>query len=771
MRLLYRDEDGGFSVTDDLNGDCIFPYAILSHTWGEDDDEVTFDDMMKGIGKDKPGYKKILFCGEQARQDKLQYFWIDTCCIDKGNHAERSREINAMFRRYRDAKRCYVYLSDVPYSPPGAGYDQTGQLWKSAFRRSRWFSRGWTLQELLAPTSVEFFSSKHEQNLEYRRLGDKSSLTQWIHEITGIPHSALEGSRMSQFSVEERFMWSERRDTKKPEDKIYSLLGLFDVEMPLFYGEGVAQAYNRLREVIDRRKRCMQDLRISDPRDDKKSIEKTDGGLLKDSYRWILETSDYQRWHSAHHSPLLWIKGDPGKGKTMLLCGIIDDLSISVSETVLLSYFFCQATDSRNNNATAVLRGLIYLLINQRPSLTSHVLQKYEQADKSLFTDANAWIVLCEILINMLQDPSLNTVYLVIDALDECAIDRPRLLRFIAQQSTVTSRIKWIVSSRNGPDIEELLDEIEEKVEICLELNAESVSTAVGIYIQYKILQLAKLKNYDDHIRKAVLQHLVSNANDTFLWVALVCQNLHSTPRWRTLETLNEFPIGLGSLYQRMIEQVCSSKEADLCKQILALTAIVYRPITLGELSSLIQRLEDISDDSESLREIIGHCGSFLIIREGVVYFVHKSARDYLLASAVDKLFPSGLGAAHHDISLRSLQILSKVLCRDMYSLCALGYPIEKVTKPEPDPLAASRYSCIHWVNHLLDWHSYADTQLEIDLPDKAAVEDFMRTRYLYWLEALSLNMSMSEGVLSMAKLEGLLHVILAYPGYCTDIY
>jgi hypothetical protein len=167
---------------------------------------------------------------------------------------------------------------------------------------------------------------------------------------------------MSQFSVEERLMWIERRQTKIPEDKIYSLLGIFDVEIPLFYGEGATQAYARLRDVIDRWEKCMQDLCVSDLRDDKKHIEATKDGLLKDSYRWVLENSDFKQWRSAQQSELLWIKGDPGKGKTMLLCGIVDELEKSIARSDLLSYFFCQATDSRINSATAALRGLIYLL-------------------------------------------------------------------------------------------------------------------------------------------------------------------------------------------------------------------------------------------------------------------------------------------------------------------------------------------------------------------------------------------------------------------------
>lgn len=109
----------------------------------------------------------------------------------------------------------------------------------------------------------------------------------------------------------------------------------------------------------------MADLRLTDPRDDKKRIEETKGGLLKNSYRWILENTDFQRWRNGPENQLLWVKADPGKGKTILLCGIIDELQKSMGATGLLSYFFCQATDSRINNATAVLRGLLYLLVSQ----------------------------------------------------------------------------------------------------------------------------------------------------------------------------------------------------------------------------------------------------------------------------------------------------------------------------------------------------------------------------------------------------------------------
>ena len=246
MRLLLRSDTGEFSLTKDLVGnDTIPPYAILSHTWGADADEVTFEDLTNGTGKNKPGYEKIRFCGEQARQDDLQYFWIDTCCINKANYTELSQAINSMFRWYRDATRCYVYLLDVSSPALDTNEEFNPRPWESNFRKCRWFERGWTLQELLAPISVEFFSR------EGQRFGDKRSLKQQIHEITGITNSALQGAPLSQFSVDERLSWIERRQTKLEEDKAYSLLGIFDVSMPLIYGEGREKAFKRLREEID----------------------------------------------------------------------------------------------------------------------------------------------------------------------------------------------------------------------------------------------------------------------------------------------------------------------------------------------------------------------------------------------------------------------------------------------------------------------------------------------------------------------------------------
>ena len=154
---------------------------------------LTYQDLTSGVGKSKSGYEKIKFCGEQATRDGLQYFWVDTCCIDKSSPAELSKAINSMFRWYRNAKKCYVYLADVSTGGYDADVQSHQNTWEAAFKDSRWFTRGWTLQELIAPVVVEFFSQ------EGKLLGGKSSLEKLIHSITRIPIQALRGNTFLRF--------------------------------------------------------------------------------------------------------------------------------------------------------------------------------------------------------------------------------------------------------------------------------------------------------------------------------------------------------------------------------------------------------------------------------------------------------------------------------------------------------------------------------------------------------------------------------------------
>lgn len=251
---------------EEFYGDAIPPYAILSHTWGKE--EVTFHDLTKDDHRQKQGYAKIEGCCQQAIREGLTWVWVDTCCIDKSSSAELSEAINSMYKWYQAARVCYAYLEDVP-----SGQDPFKS--RSAFQMSRWFTRGWTLQELLAPRRIVFFASDWKpisnpainQNLG----GEMASIVTYdIGMAVAVPHWVAEGNKyigllsgitsisckvlnreitLSSVSAACKFSWAAARTTTRVEDMAYCLLGLLGVNMPLLYGEG-DRAFVRLQEAV-----------------------------------------------------------------------------------------------------------------------------------------------------------------------------------------------------------------------------------------------------------------------------------------------------------------------------------------------------------------------------------------------------------------------------------------------------------------------------------------------------------------------------------------
>jgi hypothetical protein len=273
MRLLKRAQDGTITLEDftdleQFKSKKSAKYAILSHTW-TDGQEITYQEFKSGAGRDRTGWEKIRFCVDQAAVDGIDYSWVDTCCIDKESQVELTTAINSMFRWYQNAAKCYVFLPDVEVPSDVTDPSAYPITWSQAFRSSRWFTRGWTLQELLAPPVVEFFSK------ERKLLGDKIKLEREIHEITQIQVDALRQSDLSKFSVEERFQWAKGRSTTKKEDKAYCLLGIFGIFLSLIYGEGEEYALSRLRDEVQRRQLGQTPSTIADVMRDNTKSKKT----------------------------------------------------------------------------------------------------------------------------------------------------------------------------------------------------------------------------------------------------------------------------------------------------------------------------------------------------------------------------------------------------------------------------------------------------------------------------------------------------------------
>ena len=440
----------------------------------------------------------------------------------------------------------------------------------------------------------------------------------------------------------------------------------------------------------------------------------------------------------------------------MLLCGVINELEQSLDSPVGLAYFFCQATDVRLNSAQVALRGLVFRLLKQNDDLARKMRKRYGDAGMQSFDNSDSWDVLCDMLISMVDDPSMSGTVLIVDALDECVTGLQKLLELVVKLSHSQARV--LVSSRNRPDIESGLSLADtRRAPICLELNAEAISAAVGVYIDYEVELLAKCKNCDQAIKDSVRQHLKLNSNNTFLWVALVCQKLRGLGvRRRHIEkTLKEFPPGLDDLYERMAELVFSSEEdVELCRHVLALMVLAYRPVSSRELFSYLKTQLGL-DDFTSMQETVETCGSFLTLRNGVVYFVHQSAKDFLLSKRAGSILPRGYAVEHSVIASWSIDIMENTLRENIYSLPSPGCIVDEITRPEPDPLGPARYACVYWVDHL-SASCGQDEYTRRTLSDNGPVHNLLTRHFLHWLEALSLLKEIPAGIVALLALESL---------------
>ncbi|KAJ5570039.1 uncharacterized protein N7459_009469 [Penicillium hispanicum] len=517
--------------------------------------------------------------------------------------------------------------------------------------------------------------------------------------------------------------------------------------------------------------KIMQKCFVADMTREIENIQAQTDKLLAESWQWVLGTSEWQEfiaWDESNEHSLFWLRGDAGKGKTMLLIGIVNELTAQLNTHFRshLSYFFCKGGDSNLNTATAVLRGLIWMLLRQDKSLLRH-LAPFKDLGPALFEDRMAFYNLAAIFRAILQDDALGRIYLVVDGLDECQREQPGLLQLLdlVNETSENSKVKWILSSRNEPDILEALED-EAGLQLSLESNTASVSDAVNAYIRYKMTEVGK--RYDQKLRRnkgnprkneelqKILQDIQTElrhkSDGTFLWVALVVRELMKCGPDKALEKVQQMPRYLNGLYAHFITEMISLDDAEECKAVLLIMVNAYRPLHLSELVALAS-LSDLNAHDESVR----HCGLLGLQGDDIVYFVHQSAKDYLVqdqsSSLLSDTFPQGHGAGHRVIVFRSLELFTH-LDRDIFALHDPGFDINHVQIPNPDPLESLRYSCCHWVDHLCHIETIGtDTSLLED----PKVDHFWRGHFLHWLEALSLMRRFPAAIFAMVKLTELL--------------
>ncbi|KAH8598479.1 WD40-repeat-containing domain protein [Bisporella sp. PMI_857] len=806
MRLLKLEENGEFSLTKDIT----YPttrYAILSHTWGEDEEEVNFGDMKDGSGKTKNGYNKLRFCGGQAARDGLEYFWVDTCCINKSSDSELSEAINSMFRWYHKAAKCYVYLSDVSITDQ---IDLSLQSWEAALRNSRWFTRGWTLQELIAPTTVEFFCSNG------KRLGDKKSLGQQLYEITGIPVSALQGTSLSKFTFDERMSWAQNRKTKRDEDMAYSLLGIFDISMPLIYGEGAEKAFRRLESKHNKalRKNLLDDQgNNSQTTSNFTKRLKTSGNLstaatsrrdtdvlypqgslyndhLLNNLPYAIEASfnTYQRQHeprcfdntrvdilheiyiwadSQDERCIFWLNGLAGTGKSTIARTIarrhLEQKSLGAS-------FFFSKGDGDISHAGKFFTSIARQLAQSIPLLNQHICDAIaENSDITNQSLRDQWHQLVLYPLSKLDGNYCHSSYiLVIDALDECdsGNDIRVILQLLAEARSLRKvRLRIFLTSRPEIPIRHGFTQIPDTKRQDFVLHSISQSIVdhdISKFLKHELEVIGQ----DDEQEPGWpgserVRHLVRAASGLFIWAATACRFIREGQS--TEERLCLLLDGgeasaapekhLSGIYTTVLRNSVqpSSMEQEkqrfyrIIKQILGSIAILSSPLSVKSLCRLLHTTK------QQVNQTLKNLHAILEIPKDEnrpLRLHHPSFRDFLLNKDRCGEFWVDEKEAHQNLAAKCIQLMSQTLKKDICEMHAPGSQAGEVKsswikKCLPPEV---QYACLYWVQHLQKGGSQVYNSEETYW--------FLQAHLLHWLEALGWMGKTSEGIQAILSLE-----------------
>ncbi|ETS73749.1 hypothetical protein PFICI_14695 [Pestalotiopsis fici W106-1] len=476
-------------------------------------------------------------------------------------------------------------------------------------------------------------------------------------------------------------------------------------------------------------------------RDEVRTIESRKEPLLAEACQWVLDTEEYKTFinNDEVDARLLWVRGGPGAGKTMLTMGIMRDITESMerpdADDSVLSFFFAQSAEDKHNKSTAIVGGLVWHLADQKKHLVSHLRAQWDSSGESLFTDSNAFAALSKILQNMVEDVSLPRVVLIVDALDECEQGLDELIGLIANTVQVCPRVKIMVTSRP------LSQNNENTLRKCrathvLELDNISMSSPVNSYIDHKVGELQMEPEQHASIKKRLKQ----NAGATFLWVALVFQRLKQASPHNYSRILDSTPNSLSALYDEILGRIDAHEfDAQNCIDILKVAAVALDSLTIAELGAQAQLNWNV------VPEIVRLCGPLLLIREDKLYFVHLSAKEHVFTHFGGE----NTGRGHEHMAERCMMVMQQHLKKNV---CNLAKPsAEPPWSPwslslELDPLLPLRYSCIHWVDHF-----YLSENEVRGLSQM--VYNFLKEKFLNWIEALSLLQQYVVGSASVEKL------------------
>jgi hypothetical protein len=761
IRLLKFDAHGKLIPVTFTDQKELAPYGVLSHTWLDDEEsEVFLRDISNENFKTKAGYRKIQFCKEQAQEDGIVYFWVDTCCIDKTSSAEVQEAIASMFTWYTNSTCCYVYLSDVSFESDGSDPQACLDEWLPQFRKSRWFTRSWTLQELLAPPSVKFFSCQGT------KLGTKNSLERYIHEITDIPYRALRGADLGGFTIAQRWMWADNRHAKRIEDQAYALLGIFGVIMPLIYGEG-SHATERLQKKIRKKLKAGSELEnvLSKlpvvPQAAFNSLENQHESVCLPHTRVDL-LRKIQAWvDGSDPRCIFWLDGIAGTGKTTIARTVA---SMYHRQKRLGASFFFSRGGGDISRADRLLTTFAWQLADNVRQLRPYICEAImEQESIGTFSIREHWEhLILGPLSRLDHGADAATIVLVLDALDECDDDSDIriILRLLAEtRSLRNTRLRIFITSRPESSVRRgfrQIPEADRQSFVLHDIAPTLVNGDLTLFFEENFAEIREKHHLPSNWPgSSAISNLVESSSGLFVWASTACRYIKEGEEFapkRLTKVIDGQKASYGphkqldQIYLTVLdgftnpnldEDEIQERYANL-RAVLGVIVTIFSTLPMDALARLLHtKTEYLFDTLAELHTIVKipkHTN--LPIR-----LHHPTFRDFLLDSqrCHNDNFQVAAKQAHKVLADNCVQLMSSLLRHDLCDLCSTGVVIQDIEQERIEQCIPRelQYACLYWVEH----YRLSGTHLE----DDDVAHRFLKEHFLHWLEAISLMRKGSE--------------------------
>lgn len=482
--------------------------------------------------------------------------------------------------------------------------------------------------------------------------------------------------------------------------------------------------------------------------------------MLPKSIDWILQDPKYISWKDGEDVCLLWIKGGAGKGKTMISIGLIERLSRPQDKSTVVTYFFCQEADYELKTLEAIVKGLILQLVTQQKDVKESLRRRWDTTNERFDEDVTSWRTLWNIFLEMLSRCKCARVYVIVDALDECQDNgMADFLKLIVRTGLdQPSKIKWLLTSRPLDSAERELLTGSDQVGVSLELNQKQLSEVVRTFITSKVIELDRRHHYGPTLRQKVETELAAKAEDTMLWVSLVCRRLENVHRDKALTTIQHLPPDLPDFYRRVFNQLNEGESAVVkgCMRLLKAMMLAYRPLNVEEVGSVT----GLSEQLVVIEVWVDRCASFVKRRGAYIEFVHQSARDYLAGRDGQSIFDAYENYGHGEIALNCLSHLTKRL---KVNLVNLSRPDSTRESMKTNALLISvDYAATFWVQHIECVKQ--TTLVQNALAEQGEACTFLCTRLLEWLECLSLLDRLPSAIEILSTITDVVRITHQFP-------